>query len=136
MLKKNLIVPDTNVFIRFLVGDDEPNYQKAIELFVDIESEKVNAILLESVFAEIVFVLEKIYKVEKKILADQLLKIIGLRGIRTNNKELFIKALEIYQTSKIDIVDCILAAHSIINHTDIFTFDNELKKLIQYKNQS
>lgn len=131
-LKKNLIILDTNIIVRFLIGDDEKNYQKSLSIFSDIEAERIHAILLESVFAEIVFVLEKVYRIERDIIADHLLKILKLRGIRLAKKEIFTKALEIYQIQKIDIVDCILCSHNLLTHIDILSFDRDIEKTIRF----
>ena len=131
MLKKNLIVLDTNVFIRFLIEGDENNHKKAVEIFADIEAENVFALILESVFAEIVFILEKVYNVERKIITEHLSAIISLKGIRSNKKEVFLKALEIYQSNKMNIVDCILASNCILDDINIYSFDKKLMKIIQ-----
>jgi len=133
MLKKNLVALDKNVFIRFLIGDDELNHRKSVKLFAEIESEEINALLLESVFAEIVFVLEKIYKVERKLITEHLSSIISLRGIRSQNKKVLLNALELYQSNKIDIVDCILASYCILDDINIYSFDKKLIKLINRK---
>ena len=133
MLKKNLVALDTNAFIRFLIGDDELNHRKSVKLFAEIESEEINALLLESVFAEIVFVLEKIYKVERKLITEHLSSIISLRGIRSQNKKVLLNALELYQSNKIDIVDCILASYCILDDINIYSFDKKLIKLINRK---
>lgn len=133
MLKKNLVALDTNTFIRFLIGDEELNHRKSVKLFAEIESEEINALLLESVFAEIVFVLEKIYKVERKLITEHLSSIISLRGIRSQNKKVLLNALELYQSNKIDIVDCILASYCILDDINIYSFDKKLIKLINRK---
>jgi len=128
MSKRNLNIIDTNIVIRFLVADHPKLYREALNIFSEIENGNMRAILLESVFAEIVFVLEKIYRVERTIIAELLEKIVTLKGIVSYNRELFINALEIYRNRNIDIVDCLICAYSKINDIRILSFDKDLKR--------
>ena len=128
MLKKNLIVLDTNIFIRFLMADDEKLYHETTQIFLDIENDNTHAIIIESVFAEIVFVLEKVYKVTRQEIADLLIKILELKGLRRTNVSLYKKALDIYQAKKIDIVDCLLLAFSELNKIELMSYDRDIKK--------
>ena len=128
MLKKNLIVLDTNIFIRFLMADDEKLYHETTQIFLDIENDNTHAIIIESVFAEIVFVLEKVYKVTRQEIADLLIKILELKGLRRTNASLYKKALDIYQAKKIDIVDCLLLAFSELNKIELMSYDRDIKK--------
>ena len=128
MLKKNLVVLDTNVIIRFLIGDHEEFYQKAVEIFKRIENHSLRAVLLEAVFAETVFVLEKVYKVERTIIRSHLQKILALNGIVNSQKQILFKALEIYEQSKFDIIDSLLAAYGLINAMNVVSFDKDIRK--------
>jgi predicted nucleic-acid-binding protein len=130
MLKKNLILLDTNIFIRFLTADNDKFYQKATQIFFDIENDDMHAMILESVFAEIVFVLEKVYKVSRQEIVDLLMKLLDLKGWRRTNILLYKKALNIYQERKVDIVDCLLLAFSEIQNIEVKSFDRDIIKYI------
>ncbi|MFQ5486767.1 MAG: PIN domain-containing protein [Desulfobacterales bacterium] len=132
MLKKNQIVLDTNVIIRFLVGDDRALYTKSERVFTDIENDVVKATILESVFAETVFVLEKVYKVERGKIADLLSRILALKGVRNPNKQVYRQALEIYQAQKVDIVDCLVCAYGLFNEVDIVSFDKDIEACMKW----
>jgi len=127
MLKKNLVVLDTNVILRFLIGDNQQLYEKSVKIFSDIENDHIKAILLESVIAETVFVLEKVYKVERKLITELLLKILDLKGVRNSNKQIYRQALEVYQSKNIDIVDCLICAYSVLNDIEVVSFDKDLE---------
>ncbi|MFQ5602236.1 MAG: PIN domain-containing protein [bacterium] len=127
MSKKNTIVLDTNVIIRFLVGDDRVLYEKAAAIFSDVEKDLVKAVILESVMAETVFVLEKVYQVERVLIADLLIKLLDIKGVKNANKQILTNALEYYRRSKIDIVDCLVCSYGIINDIEIMSFDKDLK---------
>ena len=75
-----------------------------------------------------IYVLEKFYKFKREIIFDKLYKLIGLKNIFNYDKQFLLKALEIYGTSNLDFVDCLLCAFSEID--DIVTFDKKLLKCI------
>lgn len=131
MSKKNLVVLDTNVFIRFLIADHEELYERAKTIFSKIENDQISAILLESVFAEIIFVLEKNYEVEREKITTLMSKILDLRGLENPNKPIYQKALQVYQSKNIDIVDCLIAAYSVLNDIEEQSFDQDIKKAKQ-----
>ena len=115
MSVKNIAVLDTNIIIRFLTRDNEELYSKAKEILSSIESGNVKAKLTESVFAEIVFVLDKVYNVERKKIAALVGTIVCMHGLDQANTLLYKQALDYYANSKIDIVDCLLLAYQKIN---------------------
>ncbi len=127
MSKKNSVLIDTNVIIRFLVGDHQEHYKKAAAFFLDVEHNHISGILPEAVFAESVFVLEKVYKVGRTEIADLLSKLIDLKGLKSNPLHIYQHALSIYGNKKIDIVDCLLLAHHELHQHEIFSFDKDLE---------
>ncbi len=127
MSKKNLAVLDTNLFIRFFTADHEQHYKHAAEIFAKIENNELLGIIPESVFAEIVFVLEKVYLVERKKIAELLGRILQLKGLRRTNVELFEKALQNYTSKSIDMVDCLILAYSEIDDLIILSFDRDVR---------
>ncbi|RMF66666.1 MAG: type II toxin-antitoxin system VapC family toxin [Calditrichaeota bacterium] len=127
MLKKNLVVLDTNVIIRFLIGDNEELYEKSVRIFSEIENDRVKAVVLESVIAETVFVLEKVYRVERNLIAELLIKILDLKGVRNGSRQIYRRALETYQAKNIDIVDCLICAHSVVGEMEVVSFDKDIE---------
>jgi len=61
------VVVDTNVLIRFILADDDGQYQAALKLFENAESITIPAIVL----CEMVWVLRG-YKINRKIIAEQI----------------------------------------------------------------
>jgi len=74
-------LPDTNILIRYLTRDDEPLYVRAKEFFDKVKEGSTRAIILESVIAECIYVLTKIYKVPKNKAAESLIDILHYQGI-------------------------------------------------------
>ena len=113
---------DANVILRFLLADNEEMFKISKEIM------NKNIYISNEVLAEVIYVLEKFYKFKRGIIFDKLYKLIGLKNIFNYDKQFLLKALEIYGTSNLDFVDCLLCAFSEID--DIVTFDKKLLKCI------
>ncbi len=126
---KSIKIVDANVILRYLLEDDEQLFEKAKSIFDEVLNLKVEILLKEFVIAEVVYVLEKFYKVDRKEISQTLRNLITLRGIKTENKNFILKALDIYGHKNLDFVDCILCAMS--EQYYIETFDKKLNKCIK-----
>ncbi len=124
---KNL--PDTNVLIRYLTKDNEVLYFRAKEFFDKVKDGTTRAVILESVIAECIYVLTKIYKVPGKEAADSLIALLHYKGIENPDREELICALTLFSERRIDIVDCILCVKASGPEASLFTFDEELNKI-------
>jgi len=122
-------LPDTNVVIRYLVKDDIELYEQAKTFFDKVKTGEESALILESVVAECVYVLTKIYKVPKEKTADSLKNLLRYRGIINEDRADLIKALTTFAERSLDIVDCILYAKAKDTDASLFSFDEDLNKL-------
>jgi predicted nucleic-acid-binding protein len=129
MKKQTKTLPDTNIIIRYLVKDDAAQYALAKEFFDNVRSGKKKAVILESVIAECIYILVKIYKVPKDMAAESLTDILHYKGIANPDQSELISALKIFTERNIDIVDCILCAKASEEDTFLFSFDKELNKV-------
>ena len=119
---------DTNVIIRFLIGDNEKFLKKSIEYFKDIEISKIEVEILESVLMEAFFVLTKFYKLPKKDVILDLKTILALNGVVNNNKTILYEALSIIENKNIDFVDALICAKSKLQGYGKLSFDSDVKK--------
>jgi len=122
-------LPDTNVVVRYLVKDDIELYKQAKTFFDKVKTGEESALILESVVAECVYVLTKIYKVPKEKTADSLKNLLRYRGIINEDRADLIKALTTFAERSMDIVDCILYVKAKGMDTSLFSFDEDLNKL-------
>ena len=125
-MKRNFYLIDTNIVIRFLTKDHEILSEKSSEIFEKIERGEIKAKITESVIAEIVYVIIKIYKKDRKFTADVLKKILNLKGIVNRDKAQLRKALNIFANQRVDIVDAILKVRSK-QCLGVLSFDKDLK---------
>lgn len=121
-----MIIVDANIILRYVLNDEEKLSNSAAEI---LENNKV--ILLLSVVCEVVFVLQKVYQVERYKIQEVLQKLIEEELVFLEKPEILIKALDCYSETKLDFVDCLLWAYSKVNQATIFTFDKKLNKYIQ-----
>lgn len=119
-------IVDANVILRFLLDDVEELSRKAAEILEIGQSYIPNEIV-----AEVVYVLEKVYKVDREDIKNSLGELLNSDGILTDNVDILITALELYSIRKLDFVDTLLFAYNKVEQYEIFTFDKKLKKLME-----
>ena len=118
---------DTNVIIRFLVGDHKEHLEVATEIFKKIELGEYEVEILDSVIMEALFVLIKFYKLPKDEVIDDLKKIIALRGV-IGNKVLLIETLNIVENKNIDFVDALICSKSKLEGYGKLSFDKDVNR--------
>ncbi|WP_270168162.1 PIN domain-containing protein [Paenibacillus sp. SYP-B4298] len=118
-------IADANVILRYLLQDVvqfiEPAKDKIENHYIFIPNE---------VIAEVVYVLEKVYKVERVNIFDALQNLLTYSNITTHDKNMLIEALKVYSEIKIDFVDSLLFAYSKIGGHTVFTFDKKLNQML------
>lgn len=119
---------DTNVLIRFLLGDHSTLSPEARALFQEAHDGKYTLVLSELVIAEAVLVLSSLYKVERKDIAEKLSTVIGMAGIRCSEKERTRDALGRFRKTNCDYMDCYLGALSVETGYPVATFDKDFRK--------
>ena len=115
-----LKIIDTNYAIRYLVQDD---YDKAIEAKSVIDE---GAYILPESIIELVYVLQKGYEASRKEIYFAIIDL--LQDVEMIDKPIYENAARIYGRTKLDYVDCVLAARHKMLNDKIFTFDKELEK--------
>lgn len=121
---------DTNVILRFLLGDVPVQTKKAKECFSQAKRGKVKLILIAEVILEAVYVLEKNYRVPRVKISELLSGLIKSKYLETEKKEVLIAVLQRFWQTKLDFVDLLLIEQSRSVSVQIFTFDKGLKKAV------
>ena len=117
---------DANILIRYIINDDEIIAAKA--------DEAVNSgslFVLPEVFAEVVYVLTKVYGIERSDVADSMIELLDF--VSTTATEIMKTAFQNYRETNLDFVDCILAAYAISENQQILSFDKKLNNFIARK---
>ena len=116
--QKNMQLIDANVIIRCILNDSPEMTQQAVEI---IDS---GAYTKPEVLAEVVYVLQKVYSIQRPQIKDMLTDI--LEVVHCSEKQSVLFAINLYASISLDFVDCLLIAYHIINHEKIFSFDKKL----------
>ena len=118
---------DTNIIIRFLVGDHEEYLLIATKIFQKIENGEIEVEILECVIMEALFVLIKFYKLPKAEVVEDLKRLIALRGV-VGEKILLIETLNIFEEKNVDFVDALICAKSSLQSYGKLSFDKDVNK--------
>lgn len=118
--RKNMQLIDANVIIRCILNDCPEMTKKAVEI---IDS---GAYTKPEILAEVVYVLQKVYSIQRSQIKDMLIDI--LKVVHCLEESCVITAINLYASISLDFVDCLLIAYHKINHESIFTFDKKLNK--------
>ena len=119
---------DANLILRFLL-DDHPDFNsRARAFFRALHDGEKNALVLDCVLAECVYVLEKFYRVQRREIEEKLSAILQFAGIIGNDSRQLGDALRLYARKKVDIVDAILISKSAPDRP-IASWDDDIRKL-------
>jgi len=77
---------DSNIIVRFLVGDHEEHLVESTKIMESIESRRIEVEILDTVIMEILFVMIKFYKLPKSDVVNDLKSILAMEGIVNTNK--------------------------------------------------
>jgi len=119
---------DANVILRYLLKDDERLFEKASAFLERVKVGEETVVIPESVLAECVYVLLKIYKVDRRIISEKLRGLFAYKGVVNSDKRGLTDFLELFGQTQLSIVDCIVCSASLNSGVPLFTFDEDLKK--------
>lgn len=122
-------VIDANIILRIILRDDEELFERAKTI---VNTEK--CVVYNEIAAEVVYVLNKVYKIDRKELAEAVLKILSVENISPDEPEVLEKALIIYGEHSLDFADCLLIGYRLVYNYEVCTFDVKLKKFLQKLN--
>ena len=120
---------DTNLIIRYLVEDD-PKKADAVEKLLKNPGQKL--ILLDLTFAEAIWVLSSLYKLEKSQIIESLSALLGVKSIVANRKILR-KALEYFANYNISFIDAYQVGYAASRDLGIYSYDKDFDKLPDIK---
>jgi predicted nucleic-acid-binding protein len=126
-VKKRVLI-DTNLIVRYLVQDNERHARAAGRLFDACDRGETTIILLPTVLAECVFVLESFYMHARPAIASALSTLISSPGVEIGFAAIHLDALDRYRKTKVHFVDCLIAATASADNTPVASFDRDFRK--------
>lgn len=117
---------DTNVLIRHLTGDPPAQARRATAYL-----RRAKELLLpDLIVAEVVYVLESFYEVERQRVAELTRAIVGFPAVVVVDEPLLLRALEIYELERLDFADAYLVASAEASGVErIASFDREIDRI-------
>jgi len=119
---------DTNLIVRHLTQDHPKHAAIAGKLFSACDRGEVTLIILPTVLAECVFVLESFYNRSPADINHALGSLISSPGVEIDSRSVHLDALERYAKSNLHFVDCTIAAAAAASGASVATFDAGLRK--------
>ena len=126
-MEKKLV--DTNVILRYLLRDDEALFQKASAVLEKVRVGEGKVVILESVLTECVYVLLKVYGVNRPDIAEKLGGVLYYKGVANPDKQESIDTLKLFGETHLSFVDCLLCTKSKNSSMPMITFDEDLKNI-------
>lgn len=117
-----MVIVDANVILRYLLNDVPDQAKIAREAI-----ERGAAATIE-VIAEVVYVLQGVYGVPRKAVADTLYAL--CLGLACERLDVLLAALDAYGDTNLEFVDCVLLATARLGKAEVLTFDKKLERAI------
>ena len=120
-----MVLIDANAILRVILND---NADMAMETVEFIKQSQV--LIRNEILAEIVFVLQKVYKVSKADICKSMASIMETANINAEDKDVALSALKTFKDKNLDFADCLLFAYYSVYGIGVFTFDEGLRRLM------
>jgi predicted nucleic acid-binding protein len=121
---------DTNVLLRLLTRDDEHKAAAALALLRRVELGQERIVTSPLVIFEVIYTLQRSYRVPREQVRTLVLPIIALRGLELAGKPIFTRALDLYVEAQIPFADAYNAAYMETHGIDeIYSWDTDFDDL-------
>ncbi len=127
------LVVDTNVFLRFLLGDVPSQYKEAKRLFTLAKKGQYKLHVPQIVIFEVFFALEKYYHFSRPRVLDKLKGILGAQYLIIQDRDIFNEAIKLAYKHNLSIADCFLVSFAKFQSSQLFSFDKDVVKLSSNK---
>jgi|SRR5271167_1594920 len=104
------VLLDTNVILRFMLGDDETRHEQAKRLFHQAIDGEVRLLLPTLVLAQVVWTLESFYQASRRYITNVLDALLATPGVISLEPRVIRRCVEIYSAYNVEIVDAYLVA--------------------------
>lgn len=120
---------DTNILVRFLVGDDQKQAERVYKLFKRTESRQKELFVSLLVVLELLWVLEAVYQINRKEILDSLSDLLLMPIFKFENLNAIQKFIVSANNNKYDLSDLLIAhASNSLGCETVVTFDKKVSK--------
>jgi len=128
-MKEYKYIVDTNIFLRFLCGDGGKMVKECTAFIRALSDGKFIALVPDIVIAEIMWVLQSVYKYSKTDAVELLESLLAIENIETSVPTDVHNAVTIYSQNKLKFGDALIASISNTDGVKLVSYDKEFDKL-------
>jgi predicted nucleic-acid-binding protein len=122
----NRAVIDTNLLVRYLTEDDPSRANDVKRLLLKAGQGGIRLLIPSVVIAELVWVLQSYYKLERSEIVPLLNAILHTHGVEVSDKQIVSEAIALYRDGTIDFIDAwIVAFAKAAEVRAVYTFDRK-----------
>ncbi len=123
---------DTSVILRILISDDDQKRKAAENLLKEARGKGIALHLLPVAVMEVVFVLEKVYRLGRKRIQEVVTALLDTPELSFDMENVFRQAINAYAEKNIKFADAVMAFWAIERGiTTVFTYDEKDFKRIE-----
>ncbi len=119
---------DANIWLRYLVADDEEQYVQCRDLISKFQEGSFRPYTSSLVLLEVSYVLFSVYKIPQKEIDKDLAVLLGLRSIVIVDETNFLSAFALHQKIGVKLADCLIATQ-VPPGVVLCTYDRDFSKL-------
>ena len=121
---------DTNLFLRYLAGDDPIKYEKCKQMFARAIGGDIDLASSGMVIAELIWTLLSYYKVPKAEVIEKVSVILGTENLFVPDKDVLVDALVLYARKNIDFIDAYNAVFMKYQGLrEIYSYDEDVETI-------
>jgi uncharacterized protein len=120
---------DANVLLRHLLADNRDQSPRATALIKQIERGEISAHISDITIQEVVFTLERSYKVPKSIVRESVEGVLGANPLSIQSPARIAAAFEIYDVLNVDFGDAYVAASALDADGEVISFDRDFNRI-------
>ncbi len=124
VMKSSIV--DTNVILRYLLGDNPEQQAQARKWFKQAEENRRELLVTPIVIAEVSFILESFYKKNREEIADVLLVLVSQKWLQVEERTILIGLWRWYKQG-FHFVDSYLLSWKKEHAGKVLTFDTEME---------
>lgn len=125
---------DTNILVRFLVGDDETQARKVYDLFKKAEAARSELFVPLLVILELIWVLESVYAIPRHEILDALRELLLMPVLNVEHRPALHHFIHAAQESKYDLSDLLIAHAAKAQGCEaVMTFDRKAARFALFE---
>ena len=126
------VAVDANVFVSYLTGRHEKQYDAALRLLQEAEDGNIVAVLPQFVVFEVSYVLQSLYNQSGERLASTIRALVSFPGVQIVDDCPWKRVLEIWPDPLTGLADASIVAVATTNRYDaVATFDRKLANKLE-----